>query len=222
MLKSIGDILVYLPFTCLTISIIIVLVSWKRLPILIHLLSYFLIWNFLIELGAYICIQLSVNNLPLLHMYTLGEMILWSLFYREALLGSQKRKKGEVIFLLTIITLLIINSLFIQEITGFNSYAKTLVNLIILIYGILYLIKLLETKKTKNQIGRLSFEIINFGVLIYYSGSLLVFMFSDYFLTISKGLHIGFWVFNVLLNLIFQILMLFAIWKASSKKRYIS
>ena len=125
--------------------------------------------------------------------------------------------------LIPMLLLIILNSLFVQDIYTFNSYAKTLVNVIILIYsGILFFQLLRNMDKKGEYPNRRLLEIINTAVLLYYSGSLFVFMFSNYYLSHGDGLPLVFWIFNVVLNLIFQILILIAIWKASLQMNYSS
>jgi hypothetical protein len=184
---------------------------------MISKLSYYLYWNLAIEIGAFFLIQVEINNLPLLHIYTLGELILWTIFYLEILILSRNKRMLLVVGIAFAAVLIVLNSLFLQSIYGFNSYAKTLVNVILIGLSTLLFNQLLHTK-TENQPQTRAKGLINSSVLFYYSGSLLIFMFSDYFFN-NSGVHTGFWVFNVLINLIFQVLILIAVWIALENKK---
>lgn len=219
MMMLIGRSFVYAALGCLAISLLLLIKHRKELPSTLQLLGYCLLWSFLIEISAKIFIQLEINNLPLLHLYTLGEFLLWSLFYQKVLLKRSATRKLSNYFIFGILLLLISNSLFIEDIWGFNSYAKTLVSSLIIGYAIFYQARLLNEASPE---GSASLTLINSGVLIYYTGSFLIFLFSNYFLKTSTGLPIVFWVFNSLLNLIFQIIILRALWSYLKNRNYLS
>ena len=194
---------------CLVISLSILLFNWKNLSRANRCLGYYLIWNFLIELGAWAFQAKGINNLPLLHLYTLGEFILFSLFYREILPKIYFVSKNQLAIGVFVCMLIIGNSLFVQSIFGFNSYAKTLIQVILIGYGLSYFFG--EPAMSIGKDTQLNW--INSAVLIYYSGTLFIYLFSDFFLRFGDGIPKEFWMFNAFLNLIFHIFILIAISK---------
>lgn len=216
MLHQVGTISVYLVLTVLVLSVVTLLINREKIVSPIKELSYYLYWNLAIEISARILMELNINNLPLLHLYTLGELIFWSFFYWKVLrLNSIQRKTFLITTGLTA-SLVLINSIFIQEITGFNSNAKTLVNVLLISYSVIFLYQLLHLTNVERKKHRFS-GLINSAVLIYYSGSLMIFMFSNYLYQYLED-DSAFWVFNVLLNLLFQILIFIALWKVFRNK----
>lgn len=215
MLFTIGTIGSYVSTLCLILSVLLLLINSKALSPVLRKLSYYLCWNLVIELGAYLMIKIGVNNLPLLHIYTFGELLLWAVFYLEVLKLTSRQRTSLLTMVAVAALLIVLNSIFLQNIYGFNSYAKTLVNVILIGLSILLLYQLLHSE---NEAGHRALGLINSSVLFYYSGSLLIFMFSDYFFR-NAGVPSGFWVFNVLINLVFQVLILRAIWIALDNKK---
>jgi len=161
----------------------------------------------------------KINNLPLFHIYTFFEFIIWSWFYKLLLKEQPFFGAGFPIFIAIISFSLIANSLFLEPIFGFNSNAKSLVQIILVSYSIYYLFSTfgkIDFSKSTNQADLL----INFGVLLYYSSSLLIFMFMKTLMArnIIEDTR-GFWFFNALLNFIFQIFILLAVYKKAYARK---
>ena len=109
-----------------------------------------------------------------------------------------------------------LNSVFIQNIYAFNPLAKTLVQLTIIALAVLYFYNLNSLQSSASGIYK-SLRLINSAVLIYYSGSLFIFMCNQLFIDASEGYEI-IWAFNAVLNLIFQLLVLWGLWIVVFKK----
>lgn len=230
MLNKLGSISADLVVACLVVSVFLVLLYGSRWPRAFRLLGVYVIWNLLIEVGARILAADRLNNLPLLHLYTLGEFVLFSLFYRE-LFGpghwfrrsvrlGRARLEAFAPWLGGISLLVIMNSLYLQSIWEFNSFAKTLVQLILIGYAIAFMFR--DGEEGGGPAGRRSAtRWVNAAVLIYYSGSLFIFMFSNYFLSRGMRLHQGFWAFNAILNLVFQVIIMLMLWSVSRHRKSI-
>ena len=204
------------PLPFLLLSCCLGLRYWHRLSRPLKVMVIYLIFNFLIEISARLAGIIYRQNLPLLHLYTFGECLLFALFYRQILEDTSifKRYFGWIVG--TVLTLVVLNTVFLQGIFEFNSYAKTLVQVLVILcaldYAFGYLFRfpdLEEVDSAKNQTLRL----INAAVLIYYCGSLFVFMSSQFGIEMGRAFQI-LWNINTVLNLIFQIMVLTALWKA--------
>ncbi|MEO6760024.1 MAG: hypothetical protein ABIO24_11270 [Saprospiraceae bacterium] len=184
---------------------------WRRLPRAFRILVVYLWFDLAIEIGARVLGYITHNNLPLLHVYTWGEMLLWSLFYREILHPSTVFVRYFQWITGIVLALVILNSVFLQGPTTFNSYAKTLVQLMVILYALSYAFNFLledtPTKLWQKVVGP-----INAAVLFYYCGSLFIFMFSN--LANPSNWVGGFeflWDVNIILYVIFQAVVLFSL-----------
>ncbi|MEO1435416.1 MAG: hypothetical protein AAFV80_07760, partial [Bacteroidota bacterium] len=196
---------------------ILIIRHWSKLPLAVKTLGIFLAWNFFIEMASRALQFYEINNLPLLHAYTLGEFILFSLFFYSLEPIKNWNKAGRYIFLTLGSVFILLNSLFLQPITGFNSYAKSFVQIAIISYS-LVLFFFLIGKETIHQTSHdKPLKWINAGILTYYCGSLFIFMFSDFFYDEGQHLPAIFWFFNSVLNLTFQVIVLYALWKICQK-----
>ncbi len=184
---------------------------WRVIPNAFEFLVGYLLWNLMVE-GIIYVIPSGTNNLPLLHIHTLVEFVLFSFVYKEIGLFENWKRKFYWLFLTVISALIILNSVFIQSIFEYNSFAKTLVQAILIGYAVAYLFKLEDQNRHSKATN-----ILNTAVLIFYSGSLFIFMFGNILL---KNEYMSlFWDINLILNIVFQILMFVAIWKVSGLRR---
>lgn len=185
---------------------------WKSLPQSFKYLAYYLAWNLFIEVLSRVFIECEINNLPLLHIYTLLEFVFFSFLYREMGIFEKWTSRNFWIFLGVVMSLVVLNSAFLQSIWAYNSYAKSLVQLSLIGYGVAYIFLLREKNPMTSALN-----LMNAAILVYYSGSLFVFMFANVLL--SNPYRSLFWEANVYLNFIFQILIFMSLWKASQVKK---
>lgn len=201
----------------LGLNVLLGLFFWKELNTPFRRLLYFLIWNALIEILAFVFIQLGYNNLPLLHIYTLGEFILFSYFYKSLIDKPIVFQKSYWYLVIAASVLIILNTVFFQSIFRFNSFAKTGVQVSIIAYAVLYFYNLVENQWF-SEITYKSLRLINSAILIYYSGSLFIFMHGQVSFENTQRFTI-FWAFNSVLNLIFQLLILCGLCMAFCRKK---
>jgi len=200
-----------LPLLCLLLSCGLGLRYWQRLPRPFQVVVAYLIFNLLIEIGARIGAIVFQQNLPLLHLYTLGECCLFSLFYRQILDEESVFQRYFWWIVGTVLTLTVLNSIFLQGIFEYNSYGKTLVQLLIILYALDYAFRFSEREDPDPDLTQM-LRLVNSAMLIYYCGSLFVFMSSQFEIDMKDGIHI-LWQFNKILNLIFHLMVFIALWK---------
>ena len=184
----------------------------KYLPQHIKLLLVYFAVNFAISVFARYLWSLSKNNLPLLHLNTWVEFIFFSLYFYYLLGLKDHVKKFFLLGIVGISTLLIANSLLREPLTGFNSQASTLVQTILMGLSIYYFFQAFGKTDFSLPLHQ-GYSLINFAVILYHSGSLIIFMFGNFFLSREIRLHKGFWTFNAFLYFVFQLLIFIGIWK---------
>lgn len=206
------SILSYSASGCLLLSIILVTRLYSELPKSLKVFTLFLYINLVTEISATILFNYRINNLPLLHIYTLAEFLCLSYFFSILIQKPQLNSKNFFYFCLGMATLIVLNSIFLQSIFTFNSYAKTLVQSLIILYVILYFYNLSGEVDNNNPYQQ-ALRLINSALIVYYSGSLFIFMFSNTFLQNKVQMNAGFWVFNAGLYLAYQLLVLISVWR---------
>lgn len=195
----------------LALSVLLCLWRYRRLDAVLKPVFFYLVLNLVTELlSRYWKVHFG-NNLVLLHIYTPLEFLLWSWFYRQWLTWLPGLRQWFWLFVGGVVALIIANSVWLQPVDTFNSYAKSLVQTLLIIYAVLYFFSGYNLLSQQSKTLYLSLGLINAAVLMYYAGSLFIFMFGNLFIGQGLRLPIGFWLFNALLNLMFQAIVFFAL-----------
>lgn len=205
-----------LSIVLIIISTIVCLVKYQSIQKKYKILLFYLLLCLVTDIAGTLFFHQKINNLPILHVYTFLEFIIWSFFFRSLLAEKPFFKNYFWPFLISISLLIIANSVFVESLDSYNSNAKTLVQSILLTYSIYYL---------STNFGKIDFSIgtnqsiliINFSVILYYSGTLFIFMFTEFLLSkeVSRDDIRVFWLFNAFLWLVFQILIFISIAKTA-------
>lgn len=198
----------YLSLFFLSINVVLAIKAFRKKADL-KWFEILLAWSLFSQIvGRIMGISLG-NNMPMLHLYTLFEFIFISLFYKKIIFDHLKIKKYFMPFLAFMVMIIICNSLFVESIMVHNVKAKGLTQVTIISYAIFYFFN-----RISNEIRKGDFYLnrINAAILMYYSGSLFIFIFANFLLE-DLLIRSYFWRFNALLYLIFQILILIATWR---------
>lgn len=134
-------------------------------------LSLFLVLSTLTEIVAIALFFYKKNNFPVLHVFTLLEFGFLSYLYSEHIYKLIPRM---VIFTLVIAFTVfsVINSLLLQSLYTFNTYARGIEFLILLFYAIVH-IYLLNTENS-GMLLQMPMFWITLGILLYYASSFFV------------------------------------------------
>lgn len=159
------------------IPISIALIKYKWTDRVLLLIFYYLLLDGAVNLIAVVLSDYQINNLPLLHIYTILEFLLLSFFYIKILKDPLAR--NIIKFLMLIFPVLcVINFLFFQSIFRFNTYTRPLEVLLIMAYCLTYFAQANEANDIKAWSSN-SIIWINIGILLYFSGALFVYSFSN-------------------------------------------
>ena len=197
--------------------------------VLLALLSLIFYWKFdkalkyfagyLILSGAteYLASEFTKSlgyNLFLLHPYTILEFILLSGFFKVVFdqLGS---KFSMLKITIVVVPLCILNSIFIQPMEGFNSYATTLVGLILIAYSVYTYYLLLE----KDSVEFYGIKWLVGGVLIYQMTSLIILASANILIDTTEGSDIIIWIIRAIVILATKIIFGFVLIKEILKPR---
>lgn len=162
---------------------------------------------FVIEaLSFFIGRILHQHNLFLLHIYTVIEFVALSTIYRFQLKSLYGARLFNVL-LGVFIPVAILNAWVVDSSSMFNDYARALEAFILIMLVLSYFYKTLVDLKIQS-LEREPMFWINAGVLIYFSGSLFIFIFGNFFssskeaMFVSWGIHA---VFSIILNISYTI-----------------
>ncbi len=167
------------------------------------LLFYYLIVSGLINLSAIILMRFKVQNLPLLHLYTIVETV-FILSYFRTIFQSKAIKKALLFTIVLFPIICVVNFSTLQSIYSFNTYTRPLEAILITLFCLLYLY---QSGFTENWISK-SINWFNMGILIYFPVACVIFILSNY-LTTSTNKAMNTMVWNLHATLV---LIMYLIW----------
>jgi len=140
----------------------------------LRIILIYLCISFIINIIGSILAAYSINNLPLLHFYTIVELVT-ILFYFKYAFSNKKTDFWIRIIMITFPLLCVINFTFIQSLYEFNTYTRPFEAIIIIIFSGIYLGSQNSEKEEFTRSGRW----VASGFLIYFCSSLYQFIFSN-------------------------------------------
>ncbi len=156
--------------------------------------------------------QRGQNNLWVLHLFTPLEFGIILRFFSFTLAGFIPKKVfvwAAAAFLLAAL----LNSIFLQDIRTFNTYARSLEGVSVIVLCLLWCYKTLTEMKIQ-QLGQDPVFWANTGFLLYFSGGVLLFAFSNYIIAINQVLSMYIWAFHAMFSMLLYTLITVALWKA--------
>jgi len=200
------------------ITCIYSLIIYKSLFKELKIVGAFLVFSGVIQLISTYSWYNSINNMPLLHLYVAGGFLFICLFYQQLLDGFISKK---IIWgvLAGFTSFTVINTLFIQPVNTYNSYAVVVESILIIILSLSTFMFLLDdiVKETKGKLA-VTLNWINSGLFIYYSSSLLIFYFGNV-ITGSFSVEISqyLWVIPSVASMAMHICFFIGLWKRPQK-----
>jgi hypothetical protein len=195
----------------IALTVLIALLRFRYLHGAMKTMAYYAFLGGTVQCYASYLSNNKINNLYLLHLYTPLEFacILW--FYSILLRGFIPQK----VFLYLafgFVTFSALNSLFIQDLKTFNTYARSLEGVLVIVLSLLWFYQTLIEMKIKKLEEEPVFW-VNAGFLLYFSGNVLLFAFSNYIMNINNSLNSYIWAFHALFSILVYLLIAVGLWK---------
>ena len=182
---------------------------FKRLESPLKNITIFLQFIFCINSGGVVLSAYRINNLFLSHIYFVGQFILLSLFYKK--LEFNKKQLLYLNYSLVIIPLVLILQyiIFPHCIFKFNEIEVIICNFTLILFSLFHFYNCIG-EKTK-------YFYLNSGILIYLSFNTIIFSTGNLMVHIGAKVNKYVWIFNSMIGLMFQILILIE-WYKNQKR----
>ncbi|MEQ9465951.1 MAG: hypothetical protein RLN88_00995 [Ekhidna sp.] len=191
---------------------------YKKLPKEMKYFSWFVFVSFGVQAVASILFHNSQNNLPVLHVYTILGFVCLIAFYNQIFDGLIKPVILWVVGVLFVIYS-IINSIFIQSIYTYNSYALSVESVLIIILSLTTFMFLMNDIVKERRVAIIkSINWINAGLFIYFASSLLIFYFGNMIISFPKTPLVRYtWFIYALFSIIMYICFFIGLWNRPRK-----
>lgn len=202
---SIATFFVVVPF-------VVAILRYKQLGTAMKIMACYILLSAVIQFYSSYESAQKHNNLWLLHYYTPMEFACICWLYGHVLQGYVKTGVFWVLGLgFSILSTL--NSCFLQDIDTFNTYARSLEGILVIILCLSWCFRTLSEMKIKHLEQDPVFW-VNTGFLLYFSGNVLLFAFSNYIININRALNLYIWAFHALFSILLYFFITIGLWKA--------
>lgn len=196
------------------IPIVFAIVKYRHINKPLSTIFWYLLFAGVVNACAAFLAFRHINNLPLLHVYTIVEFLFLGLFFYQ----FTERPKIKKLILGGILLFPVygfINFAFIQNLHVFNSYTRPVEAILLIIFSLVYFY--IKTVENHNYTWHTRPETwIIIGILIYFSSSLVQFSFSNVVSSlVSRNIKLMIWAIHATLVLIMY--LLFAVGFAKCK-----
>ena len=202
----------YLSITATILTLIVALLKNKTLKFSMRVLFLYVITSAIIEVLIVSFAKMSIPNLQLIKLFTIVEFTFLGLFYLKFF-------RSKIHLWLIYVTLFCFYGLSLYHVLSVDQGSNIFISLsaieglalislsVICFYE---LIKKIEyTSIFENPIFW-----VNSSILIYFSGNLFLFIFSNYILHEPDN---RVWILHNILNIFFNTLLIVAFWKTSKR-----
>ncbi|OEK00276.1 hypothetical protein BFP97_01550 [Roseivirga sp. 4D4] len=159
----------------------------------------------------------GVNNLWVYHLFVPCTFLVVLRIYKRVFEEVITRRVFNAISI-GFLLFAVLNSLFIQPLDVFNSNTITVSSVLYILLSITYFHQLLRGTALL-ALERTPMFWLNTGVLIYYSGTLLLYVMVNYVAGLGETakVSISLWALNILFNIILNVFYALALWVSPQK-----
>jgi hypothetical protein len=163
---------------------------------------------------SFILINQGVNTWPIVNVFLIVQ------FSAMFTLLSHERKSVVLnIVFFACLAFALFDYAFLQTPRTFNSFTSYVAGMVIIVSALTYLYHLLIAMPVE-KVQTLPLFWITFGALIYYGGTLFLFLFNNYLIAHLPERHQTIWILHNVLNITKNAFLFTAIWRGYKDKTY--
>lgn len=197
-------------FLATLMPITIGIIKYRALSLELRSIFWFCVMVFIMDGIGRILWLSSISNLFLGHIHTIAEFLLLANAYRIALRGFVKPLLIPAIMVLFTL-LAVCNTLFLQGFKFNNSNIKIIESVLLIAFTLVFFYKL-GRDLIVARLEKYPMFWVNCAVLVYFSSSLFIFLYSNYILLYSKQLGIRAWFVHALFFILFNAILSLSLW----------
>lgn len=97
-----------------------------------------------------------------------------------------------------------------------NAYFNSLQTIIVLVLSILWFVRIFNNLELDSFTKSPNFYFVS-GLILYYSGTIFLFLYSSFIYKVDKSNFHAFWMLNIFFNLVLRTLLIVGVWKGRVK-----
>ncbi len=198
---NIANVAVAVSFLLATVA----LYNFNRFNNILKLVSIYLVASAGIDLVSLMFALNGLPNLIFFHLFTLFEFIVLSVIF-NAIFVEYDKKQWVKKLCYPVAALIVVNTAILQDFTSYNSISGTITSVLIIFYSIYYFYLLVDSSSVDEQSKLIKWFII--CVFIYHSFTLIILLFSNQMVDISKETQAVVWILRSIVILLSKLVLL--------------
>lgn len=210
-MEEISKSLIYIARYAPIIPLLVFVLRFLKLSLPQKWLIGAILFSGLIEISANFASSYYGTNLPLYHLFILGELVLLSIVFHKGY-PNLISIKATLYLVIGFFSLACLNILFFQGLNIYATYSRTLESLILLSLALRYFYLVLKELRVQHIEKTFSFW-FSTGILIYFSSNLLLFIYSNFILSEEPETFYYTWAMHGILNILLYSFYAIALWQ---------
>ncbi|MNJ86452.1 hypothetical protein D3C87_39480 [compost metagenome] len=191
-------------------------VRYNRLSKALKIITWYLMLSVITQAGSLFLWTKSINNLPLLHVFTVLEFFLLFAYYSFQSKPLLTRFWFYLILVL-FLSFALLDAFVLENLHSFNIYTRSLEAFIFIGCSVHWFIRSLTIDSKVILPEQNALKYMNAGFFIYFSGSLILFAFSNYINHLGRPLLMNIWTLHTLLLIVLYLFIFTGFCKTSRK-----
>lgn len=184
----------------------------KTLDLPAKVLFCLTILSFLTDCITSVLAGYKMNNLMVMHVYTVLELFFYCFFY-SLLFKSTSSKYYLLVLSLVLLAAELVDAFYISKLSRINSIASYCEALAFMVVSLLFFYSMIKNLPQKNILNYPLFW-FNSGILIYFSGNLFLYLFIS-FVNPQDSRFLGdLWNINSFLYFAYNLFLIAGAWKS--------
>lgn len=174
-------------------------------------LFWLLVVSFCIEVLNLILMRQKINTVSIFNSFTILEFVFLSSFYANFFYGI-KRSHLNTIVLIAFVIVALLDFILVSGFKKVNTITISVESITLIIYSLVSFYFIMSEMLYENILEE-SFFWINIAVLFYFSGSLFLFIFSNYLMQQGNKLFMDTYKIHTFVNAVWYLFISIGFWK---------
>lgn len=192
----------------ISLPAVVGLLFYHRLEKMQKAIFLLILLSLITDASAHWIIHNGGNHQYIYRVFTIAEFTILTFVFAQNISPFLPIRLFQIIGL-TFFAFALVDLLWITDIEQFNSYLTAIEGILMIFYALIFFYKTLNELKIK-ELEKSPMVWLGIGVLLYFSSSLFIFLFTNYVessnntLFIIWGIH---GIFSIILNIIYAIIL---------------
>ncbi len=191
------------------------IIRYQRLDKALKVFAWFIFLSLLFDAAFVYTANRGINNLVLSSLFRIIQYAAFSMLFYYSF-RSRIIRKGIMAILICFLFFSVVNLLFLQGASQFNTWTQGISCILLILFVLLFFFELFKAGKVK-RLERYPLFWVASAALLYFAGSMFLFIFSNLVLAVSNEALDGLYSIHSVINMVANIIYAIGLWLSPRK-----